>query len=107
MDKCCDNCKSFKCSHDKGYACSELMNTLDWDTSKDICSKFEKKTETPYVYISKNRGCIGGTENVLNYFRKRIEESLDSVKDWGIRPKEYNDKYRKAFSWILEDEVRV
>ena len=97
-DKCCDRCKHMKKGHHsvlevkncdlEGKAKEFFSNSMgltvsEWDTSKDYCSKWEKKEDTLKEDISKSWVLLGHDSKrldyVIKYFKQRIEESLEKA----------------------------
>jgi len=114
MDKCCDNCKL------KIVGCTQPMpfkDNVNWDTSKDFCSKWEEERINQILIDyykrlqEKNKWCNSrnviepSEEKLVKYFKQRIEESLAIIEEkYNARPMSDDLKLSdviKEFEWIL------
>jgi len=92
MDKCCDNCKNVNCNTKQSG-----VKWDNWYTSKDYCSKWEKKKdkiEELQSYIEKEIPSYRISIRALKIIQQLIEKSLEEMS---AGPNEIN-----CFDWILD-----
>ena len=94
MNKCCKNCK-----HDCLWTKNGVVRAVQWDTSKDYCSKWEEKEDIFWRELDSFFKINGYDKlHVMGMISKRVKESLDDTS-LNLSEKQWKD-IEKNFDWL-------
>ena len=89
MNKCCDNCKHID-KPPSGIDCEFVeLDQLDWDISKDFCSKFERGNNNIYKHAIDK---FGMNNQIIKTMEELAELQVELAKFFDMTNKEFDSE---------------